>query len=292
MPAAPSCWSCARWAPTARRRQHPGARRCHPRPEARRAWRRMHGAWAWKPCCPCGRAWPATEMTTADQDHLKSFLEMMAAERGAADNTLEAYRRDLQDFRRLPGARRGLARRGRAGRHRRLSARAVGGRHGAGLAGAPAVGRAPAVQVPVRRGRRRGRSGAGICRPQEGPGDPQDAVHRRGRSPDRGGPAPHRDHRGPRPRARPAPACADRDALRDRHARHRAGDAAALGAGGRRARADHQGQGRARAPGAAQPGRPRGARPLSQRRPARRGRRGADAAPPSTCSRRAERRGT
>jgi integrase/recombinase XerD len=37
-------------------------------------------------------------MASADQDHLKSFLEMMAAERGAADNTLEAYRRDLQDF--------------------------------------------------------------------------------------------------------------------------------------------------------------------------------------------------
>jgi integrase/recombinase XerD len=37
-------------------------------------------------------------MTTADQAHLTSFLEMMAAERGAAGNTLEAYRRDLQDF--------------------------------------------------------------------------------------------------------------------------------------------------------------------------------------------------
>ena len=37
-------------------------------------------------------------MSIADQDHLKSFLEMMAAERGAADNTLEAYRRDLEDF--------------------------------------------------------------------------------------------------------------------------------------------------------------------------------------------------
>ena len=30
--------------------------------------------------------------------HLESFLEMLAAERGAADNTLAAYRRDLADF--------------------------------------------------------------------------------------------------------------------------------------------------------------------------------------------------
>jgi integrase/recombinase XerD len=37
-------------------------------------------------------------MASADQEHLKSFLEMMAAERGAADNTLQAYRRDLEDF--------------------------------------------------------------------------------------------------------------------------------------------------------------------------------------------------
>lgn len=31
-------------------------------------------------------------------DAIRSFLEMMAAERGAAPNTLEAYRRDLEDF--------------------------------------------------------------------------------------------------------------------------------------------------------------------------------------------------
>ena len=30
--------------------------------------------------------------------HLEAFLEMQAAERGAADNTLQAYRRDLYDF--------------------------------------------------------------------------------------------------------------------------------------------------------------------------------------------------
>ena len=30
--------------------------------------------------------------------HLEAFLEMLAAERGAAVNTLQAYRRDLEDF--------------------------------------------------------------------------------------------------------------------------------------------------------------------------------------------------
>jgi integrase/recombinase XerD len=32
------------------------------------------------------------------RQHLEAFLEMLAAERGAADNTLQAYRRDLEDF--------------------------------------------------------------------------------------------------------------------------------------------------------------------------------------------------
>ena len=40
-------------------------------------------------------------------DEIVSFLEMMAAERGAARHTLDAYRRDLVDFRAFL-ARRGL----------------------------------------------------------------------------------------------------------------------------------------------------------------------------------------
>ena len=35
----------------------------------------------------------------ADQGHLEAFLNMLAAERGAAQNTLQAYRRDLDGFR-------------------------------------------------------------------------------------------------------------------------------------------------------------------------------------------------
>jgi integrase/recombinase XerD len=37
-------------------------------------------------------------MTTAALQPVEAFLEMLAAERGAARNTLEAYRRDLEDF--------------------------------------------------------------------------------------------------------------------------------------------------------------------------------------------------
>ena len=36
---------------------------------------------------------------TSDAVLIESFLEMMSAERGAADNTLESYRRDLDAFR-------------------------------------------------------------------------------------------------------------------------------------------------------------------------------------------------
>ncbi len=38
--------------------------------------------------------------------HIGAFLEMMAAERGAAANTLAAYRRDLEDFAAHVGGRR------------------------------------------------------------------------------------------------------------------------------------------------------------------------------------------
>lgn len=37
-------------------------------------------------------------MPAADAQHIRAFLDMLAAERGAARNTLEAYTRDLADF--------------------------------------------------------------------------------------------------------------------------------------------------------------------------------------------------
>ena len=41
----------------------------------------------------------------SDLKHLTAFLDMLAAERGAAANTLEAYRRDLDDYVRYLAAR-------------------------------------------------------------------------------------------------------------------------------------------------------------------------------------------
>ncbi len=43
---------------------------------------------------------PAT--AAAGGHHIEAFLEMMSAERGAAPNTLASYRRDLEDYGRLP----------------------------------------------------------------------------------------------------------------------------------------------------------------------------------------------
>lgn len=39
-----------------------------------------------------------TVITIKLPHHVEMFLEMLAAERGAAANTLEGYRRDLSDF--------------------------------------------------------------------------------------------------------------------------------------------------------------------------------------------------
>lgn len=55
-----------------------------------------------RPYLLLGPAWMTTEGTstmTSGLGHLAGFLEMLAAERGAASNTLDAYRRDLEDFR-------------------------------------------------------------------------------------------------------------------------------------------------------------------------------------------------
>ncbi len=40
----------------------------------------------------------ASSKTTSDSTLITLFLDMLAAEQGAGDNTLDAYRRDLTDF--------------------------------------------------------------------------------------------------------------------------------------------------------------------------------------------------
>jgi integrase/recombinase XerD len=50
------------------------------------------------------RTAPKTELAPGDARHVDSFLEMLAAERGAARLTIDAYRRDLTDFARFVGA--------------------------------------------------------------------------------------------------------------------------------------------------------------------------------------------
>lgn len=47
---------------------------------------------------------PKTELAPGDARHVDAFLEMLAAERGAARLTIDAYRRDLIDFARFAGA--------------------------------------------------------------------------------------------------------------------------------------------------------------------------------------------
>jgi len=47
---------------------------------------------------------PKTELAPGDARHVDAFLEMLAAERGSARLTIDAYRRDLIDFARFAGA--------------------------------------------------------------------------------------------------------------------------------------------------------------------------------------------
>ena len=195
--------------------------------------------------------------------------EMLAAERGAARNTLQAYRRDLDDFLAF------LDRRGSA------LAAAEQADIGAYLRSLSEAGLAPASRARrlsairqlfkflVGEGVVAEDPALGLCRPQAGPAAAQDALGRRGRPPDRGGAPPHRDTKG-RDRVR---------ALR-LHALIETLYATGLRVtelvtlprsvlAGRRPRPDRQGQGRARAHRAAHAGGARRARPLPQCRPGR-----------------------
>jgi integrase/recombinase XerD len=62
----------------------------------------MRAGWALKRCSAPGRDHNSIDAglsgVSEDAQHLRSFLEMLTAERGAAENTLQAYTRDLNDF--------------------------------------------------------------------------------------------------------------------------------------------------------------------------------------------------
>ena len=87
---------------------------------------------------------------------IEAFLEMMSAERGAADNTLASYRRDLDDASSsiaggLAGCGQQTTSAAYLGRHRRTGLRRF-------LAGAQTVGAASVLQVSLCRGPARRRS--------------------------------------------------------------------------------------------------------------------------------------
>jgi integrase/recombinase XerD len=82
------------------------------------------------------------ERAAADDAIISGFLEMQSAERGAARNTLEAYRRDLEDFAAFL-ARRGLALRSATAEHISAYLRHVGE---AGLAATSRARRLSAIR--------------------------------------------------------------------------------------------------------------------------------------------------
>ena len=124
---------------------------------------------------------------------VEAFLEMMSAERGASDNTLQSYRRDLEDAaERLPV---GIAEAGAA--ELRVYLADIAGRGFAStLAGAQALGAAAVLQVPLRRRAAPRRPDRHARQPAQGPLAAED--HERGR--DRPAARPRR--RGSRTRRR------------------------------------------------------------------------------------------
>ena len=154
------------------------------------------------------------------RQHLEAFLEMLAAERGAAANTLQAYRRDLDDF--LAFLERRAASRSRApsppisapicARCRKRAWRPPRARAGCRRCASCSSSwsaKAIVAEDPAH----------GLAGPKAGRPLPKtlsvaevdrliEAARRRTET-----------TKGPRARARAAPACADRDALRHRPAR-------------------------------------------------------------------------
>ena len=126
----------------------------------------------------------AASSKTSDAKLISLFLDMLAAEQGAGDNTLDAYRRDLDGFLGVPrpAAARALpsvetqALRGLSRRPRRPRLQVV-------ERGAPAVGAAASVSLPAQRADSQRRSGRHPVRPEARPRPAEGAVDIRRRPP-------------------------------------------------------------------------------------------------------------
>ena len=117
-----------------------------------------------------------------DETLIELFLDMLAAERGASANTLDAYRRDLDRFFRRPRRpRTGASRPPAATTCARISARLEQARPRRGLGGAAAVGDPPALSLPLQRGPSRRRSGRGDRGAEARPQPAEGAVGQAGR---------------------------------------------------------------------------------------------------------------
>ena len=154
----------------------------------------------------------------------ETFLEMMAAERGACRHTLDAYRRDLADYGRFLQARALDTETADAGAVRAYLSRAVAARHGGPPPWRAACRRsASSIASSIWKGAGRTirprqstvRAGSGPCRSCSSQAEIEALIAAA---------------RAAGARARPAPRRPARAALRHRAARHRAGRAAAVGA--------------------------------------------------------------
>ena len=120
--------------------------------------------------------------------HLEAFLEMLAAERGAARLTLAAYRNDLRDLGRFLAAREtALEAADETALHAYLAA-ATTAALGAAQPGPADLGDPPILQVSGRRRRAARRPDGRARHPAPRPPAAQAIVGERDRSPARGGP--------------------------------------------------------------------------------------------------------
>ena len=88
--------------------------------------------------------------------HAGLFMDMLASERGASRNTLDAYRRDLEDYLAYLSEIGSAPDQAEASALRGFMAKPRGARPQGVLRGPPAVGGAAVPQVSLRRGLRAG----------------------------------------------------------------------------------------------------------------------------------------